>query len=71
MIKFVIAWMALSVIALGLILLRSDAYVVWQDINTYTRISRLFLRLVGIIMLIIVLPFSIPFSIANILNSNK
>jgi hypothetical protein len=64
---FVSIWVAASIIAMGLILFRSDAYEVWEDIISYTRKRKPMLKLTGVLMLMCVLPFSIPYSIANII----
>jgi hypothetical protein len=64
---FVSIWVAASIIAMGLILFRSDAYEVWEDIVGYTRKRKPILKLVGVFLLLCVLPFSIPYSIANII----
>lgn len=64
---FVSIWVAASIIAMGLILFRSDAYEVWEDIIGYTRKRKPILKLLGILLLLCVLPFSIPYSIANII----
>jgi hypothetical protein len=64
---FVSIWVAASIIAMGLILFRSDAYEVWEDIVRYTRKRKPILKLVGVFLLLCVLPFSIPYSIANII----
>jgi hypothetical protein len=64
---FVSIWVAVSIIAMGLILFRSDAYEVWEDIISYTRKRKPMLKLTGVILLMCVLPFSIPYSISNII----
>jgi hypothetical protein len=64
---FVSIWVAVSIIAMGLILFRSDAYEVWEDIISYTRRKQPMLKLIGVLLLLAVLPFSIPYSIANII----
>jgi hypothetical protein len=64
---FLSIWVATSIIAMALILFRSDAYEVWEDIISYTRKRKPILKLIGIVLLICVLPFSIPYSISNII----
>lgn len=65
--SFVSIWVAASIVAMGLILFRSDAYEVWEDIVGYTRKRKAVLKLLGVILLLCVLPFSIPYSISNII----
>jgi len=65
--SFVSVWVAASIVAMGLILFRSDAYEVWEDIVGYTRKRKAALKLLGVILLLCVLPFSIPYSISNII----
>jgi len=64
---FVSIWVAASIIAMGLILFRSDAFEVWEDIVGYTRKRKPMLKLLGVALLLCVLPFSIPYSISNII----
>ena len=64
---FVSIWVTAAIIAMGLILFRSDAYEVWEDIISYTRKRKPGLKLVGLLLLMAVLPFSIPYSITNII----
>lgn len=64
---FVSIWVATSIIAMALILFRSDAYEVWLDIISYTKVKNFILKLVSITLLILILPLSIPYSIANII----
>jgi hypothetical protein len=64
---FLSIWVATSIIAMALILFRSDAYEVWEDIISYTRKRKPILKLIGIVLLVCVLPFSIPYSISNII----
>jgi hypothetical protein len=64
---FVSIWVAAAIIAMGLILFRSDAYEVWEDIISYTRKRKPGLKLIGLLLLMAVLPFSIPYSITNII----
>jgi hypothetical protein len=64
---FFSAWIAASLIAIMLILFRSDAYEVWEDIGSFTRRRKFVLRLIGIALLLCILPFSIPYSINNII----
>jgi hypothetical protein len=64
---FFSAWIAASMIAMVLILFRSDANEVWEDIISFTRRKHLVLKLIGILLLLCILPFSIPYSIANII----
>jgi hypothetical protein len=65
--SFVSVWVAASIVAMGLILFRSDAYEVWEDIVGYTRKRKAVLKLLSVILLLCVLPFSIPYSISNII----
>jgi hypothetical protein len=58
---------AAAIIAMGLVLFRSDAYEVWEDIISYTRKRKPGLKLIGLLLLLAVLPFSIPYSITNII----
>lgn len=64
---FVSIWVTAAIIAMGLILFRSDAYEVWEDIISYTRKRKPGLKLIGLLLLLAVLPFSIPYSITNII----
>jgi hypothetical protein len=64
---FVPAWFSLSILGIILILFRSDAYEVWLDIISYTRARTFALKVVGVCLLILILPLSIPYSIANII----
>jgi hypothetical protein len=64
---FFSAWIAASMIAMVLILFRSDAHEVWEDIISFTRRKHPVLKLIGILLLLCILPFSIPYSIANII----
>jgi hypothetical protein len=64
---FISIWVAAAIIAMGLILFRSDAYEVWEDIISYTRKRKPGLKLIGLLLLLAVLPFSIPYSITNII----
>jgi len=64
---FISIWVAASIVAMGLILFRSDASEVWEDITVYTHKRKPFLKLIGLVLLLCVLPFSIPYSIVNII----
>jgi len=64
---FISIWVAAAIIAMGLVLFRSDAYEVWEDIISYTRKRKPGLKLIGLLLLLAVLPFSIPYSITNII----
>jgi hypothetical protein len=58
-------WIALCVLAIGLITLRKDAYIVMSDIESYFNNKRFILQLLSLIMLFAILPLSIPYSIAH------
>jgi hypothetical protein len=64
---FFSAWIAASMIAMVLILFRSDANEVWEDIISFTRRKQIVFKFIGILLLMCILPFSIPYSIANII----
>jgi|688.fasta_scaffold1349079_3 hypothetical protein len=58
-------WIALCVLAIGLITLRKDAYIVMSDIESYFNNKKFILQLLSLIMLFAILPLSIPYSIAH------
>jgi len=58
-------WIALCVLAIGLITLRKDAYIVMADIESYFNNKRFILKLLSLLMLFAILPLSIPYSIAH------
>jgi hypothetical protein len=58
-------WIALCVLAIGLITLRKDGYIVMADIESYFQNKRLILKLFSLFMLFAILPLSIPYSIAH------
>jgi hypothetical protein len=54
-----------------LIFFRSDAERVGEDIDTYFIKKPFFAKALTVFLLICVLPFSIPFSLANIIKRKK
>jgi F0F1-type ATP synthase membrane subunit c/vacuolar-type H+-ATPase subunit K len=58
-------WIALCVLAIGLITLRKDGYIVMADIESYFQNKRLILKVFSLFMLFAILPLSIPYSIAH------
>lgn len=70
-VNFLSIWAILTIVGAVLIIFRSDAYRVGEDIDNYFYKKPLHIKLVTAILLICVLAFSIPYSLANILNNRK
>lgn len=68
---FLKIWALLVIVGMVLILFRSDAYRVGEDIDSYFYKKQLHIKIVTVILLILVVPFSIPYSLANILTNKK
>ena len=60
-------WGLLCLVALGLINLRSDKEFVYDDINKLLIKPTWYLQLFSMVMLYLVLPISIPYSLSHII----
>lgn len=70
-VNFLSIWAILTIIGAVLILFRSDAYRVAEDIDNYFYKKPIHIKAFTALLLICVLAFSIPYSLANILNNKK
>ena len=70
-VNFLAIWASLVIIGALLILFRSDAYRVGEDIDSYFYKKPLHIKCVTFVLLILVVPFSIPYSLANILTNKR
>lgn len=70
-ISFLKIWASLVIGGSVLILFRSDAFRVGEDIDSYFYKKPLHIKIVTVILLILVVPFSIPYSLANILTNKR
>jgi hypothetical protein len=66
-VAILIIWGMLCIVALGLIDLRKDKEFVYDDLNKLLIRPTWYLRLFSMLMLYIVLPISIPYSLAHII----
>jgi hypothetical protein len=70
-IDFTAIWFILGIIGFVLIFFRSDAERVGEDIDGYFNKKPIYLKLGVFILLTIILPISIPYSLSNILTTRK
>lgn len=63
-------WIALCVLAIGLITLRRDRLHVMNDIDSYFHKKKLIFKVLSFMMLIAILPLSIPYSIAHLIRKH-
>jgi hypothetical protein len=63
-------WIALCVLAIGLITLRRDRLHVMNDIDSYFHNKKFIFKALSFLMLISILPLSIPYSIAHLIRKH-
>lgn len=63
----IIIWLCLDIFALILVLIRRDSYEVIEDLLGFLFPGRLSLSILSFIVVFLMLPFSIPYSIAHFL----
>lgn len=68
---FLKIWASLVAGGALLILFRSDAFRVGEDIDSYFYKKPFHIKIVTVVLLILVVPFSIPYSLANILTNKR
>jgi len=66
-VTILIIWGMLCIVAIGLIDLRRDKEFVYEDLNKFLIKPTWYLRLFSMLMLYIILPISIPYSLAHII----
>jgi hypothetical protein len=70
-ITIVNVWAVLGLIALILVIFRSDAVTVGEDMDSYFSKKSIMRKFTTVILMYIILPLSIPYSINNIINKKK
>ena len=71
LINFLSIWAILVLLGFVLIFFRSDAITVGEDIDSYFYNKPLSIKAGMLLLFIIILPISIPYSIANIAKRKK
>jgi hypothetical protein len=70
-INFLYLWVILFWISFFLILFRSDSLRVYEDLDLYFKKRKFIFWLFNAFILFCIMPFSIPYSIANIFHNKK
>ena len=71
LINFTSVWSILAIVGFVLIFFRSDAERVGEDIDGYFYKKPIYIKLGTFILFTTILPFSIPYSLSNILTKKK
>jgi hypothetical protein len=71
LIQFANIWVSLAALGFILIFFRSDSDRVAEDIDMYFYKRKMHIKLGIFILLIIILPISVPYSLSNILTKKK
>jgi hypothetical protein len=71
LINFTSVWSILVIIGFTLIFFRSDSERVGEDIDGYFYNKPIYIKLGTFILFVAILPFSIPYSLSNILTKRK
>lgn len=67
-IKYIlISWLILCGLATALLFARKDIIYVLADIESYFQYKNNWLKMLSFVLIVIILPFSIPYSIAHLI----
>jgi hypothetical protein len=71
LITIVNVWAVLGLIALILVMFRTDALAVGEDMDSYFAKKSIMRKFTTAILMYVILPLSIPYSINNIISKRK